>query len=1044
MASVIDYAVRNRLLVTIGFLLAAFAGYQALRNLTIDAVPDITPVQVQVLTTAPALAPLEVEQFITYPVEAAMSGLPGLEEIRSTSRYGLSAVTIIFEEGIDHYFARQLVNERLAEAKEAIPAEMGEPAMGPLTTGLGEIYQFVVKGNGYSPMELRTLLDWEIAFRLRTVPGVVEVNAWGGLAKQYEVVLDPQELIAHQLTLGQVIAAVEQNNANAGSGYIERNQEQYVIRGEALVEDIRDLEEVVVDTGERGSPIFLKQVAEIREGGMLRIGGATANGEGETVIGMVQMLAGENAQQVVQEVKQKLEEIQKSLPEGVEIHPYYDRAKFVSRVLRTVTTNLVEGGLLVIGVLFLFLASFRGGLLVALAIPLSMFFAFAGMFLAGVSGNLMSLGAIDFGLIVDGSVVMIENIMRRLRGGSNSGAAARAGGTEVARPVFFAVVIIIVVYVPVLSLTGTEGTMFRPMASTVIFALVGSLLVALLLMPALASIVLRPPKKGREGKTGSNHETWLVRSLRRLFGPVLSVAVRHRFLTFSTAAIIFVTSLGLASRLGTEFLPELDEGDIVINAWRLPSVALSESLASTTRLERTLQRFPEVEDVVSRTGSPEVATDVMGIELSDVFVNLRPRSEWTTATTKAELIEEMSETIERDLPAMGVSFTQPIEMRFNELIAGIRSDVGAEIFGPDLDQLENLGAGVLDVLSSIPGASDLRAEQVSGLPMVRIVVDRRQMARYGINAAAVLETVEATRVGHRAGLVFEGNRRFPLIVRFDDSVSRDLQSLAAIPVDDPRGRVIPLGQVASLSYSTGPAQVSRSQVQRRLVVEANVRGRDLGGFVQEARRRVAEEVTLPPGYFIEWGGEFENLERAVSRLTVVVPVALILIFVLLYMALGSVRLAFLIFLNVPFALSGGIFALLMRQMNFSISAAVGFIALFGIAVLNGVVLVTHMKQSLLEGNGHDLDRVAVRSAHARFRPVLMTATVASLGFLPMALSHGIGAEVQRPLATVVIGGLVSSTLLTLLVIPAVFRWFAGGLVKSSGVEPNGDFSVRPR
>ena len=1031
MEKIINYAVRNRFLVITGFLMASLAGFQGLRSLTIDAVPDITPVQVQVLTKAPALGPVEVEQFITYPVEAAMSGLPSLQEIRSTSRYGLSAVTIIFEEGVDRYFARQLVNERLGEAIDAIPAEMGKPAMGPLTTGLGEIYQFIVKGQGYSPMELRTLLDWEIAFRLRAVPGVVEVNAWGGLAKQYEVVVNPQALIAHQLTLEKIIVAVEQNNANAGSGYIERNQEQYIIRGEALLEDVRDLEEVVVDTGERGSPIFLKQIAEIREGGMLRIGGATANGEGETVIGMVQMLAGENAQQVVRRVKQKLEEIQKSLPDGVEIHPYYDRAKFVTRVLQTVTTNLVEGGLLVVAVLFLFLGSFRGGLLVALAIPLSMLFAFGGMYISGISGNLMSLGAIDFGLIVDGSVVMIENILRRLRGEGSSQAAVAAtvGGREVARPVFFAIVIITVVYIPVLSLTGTEGIMFRPMVSTIIFALVGSLGVALLLMPALASIVLGSPKKNREEKPESNHETWLVRNVRRLYGPLLSLTIRHRFLTFSAAAIVFAFSLGLGTQLGTEFLPKLDEGDLVINAWRLPSISLSESLASTTRLERLLRRFPEVEEVVSRTGSPEVATDVMGIELSDVFVNLRPRSEWKTTLTKAELIEKMSEAIEWELPAMGVSFTQPIEMRFNELIAGIRSDVGVEIFGPDLNQLEDLGATVLSVLSTIPGASDLRAEQVSGLPMVRIVVNRRELARYGINAAAILETVEAIRVGHKAGLIFEGNRRFPLIVRFDDSVSRDLDSMAAIPVHDPEGRVIPLGQVADLSYSTGPAQVSRSQVQRRLVVEANVRGRDLGSFVQEAQRRIAEEVELPPGYFIEWGGEFENLERALNRLIVIVPVALILIFVLLYMALGSARLSLLIFLNVPLALSGGILALLLRQMNFSISAAVGFVALFGVAVLNGVVLVSHMKQTLLKEKGADLDSVAVRAAHARLRPVLMTATVASLGFIPMALSQGMGAEVQRPLATVVIGGLITSTLLTLLVIPAVFRWFAGGLTK---------------
>ena len=1019
MHRIVDLALENRILVIVVTCLFVIAGSFSLKHLTIDAVPDITNVQVQILTKSPSLGPVEIERFITYPVEAAMNGLPRLSEIRSISRYGLSSVTVIFEESVNIYFARQLVSERLNTALEAIPQNLGRPELGPLTTGLGEIYQFTVEGEGYTPMQLRTILDWEIAYRLRSVPGVVEVNTWGGKAQQYHVVINPQSLIAFRLSLASVFEALEKNNANVGSGYIERNQEQYIIRGEALISSIYDIENIVVGHNREGVPIFIKNLGTVEKGSMLRIGAATEDGRHETVIGLVQMLAGANARDVVARVKAKVTEVQASLPPGVAIRPFYDRAQFVERVLRTVTVNLMEGGLLVIAVLFVLLGSFQGGLLVALAIPLSMLFAFIGMYYLGISGNLMSLGAIDFGLIVDGSVVIMENILRKRS--ENPDAAvlelARQGGREVARPVFFAVLIITLVYLPILTLTGTEGKMFRPMAVTVIFALLGSLIVAMTVIPVLASFLFRKKPKGPE----MEHETWLVRITRRRYVRTLQWTMAHRGTTVIVALIVLATTVVLARRLGTEFVPELDEGDILINALRLPSVSMSESIASTLMIERVLKQFPEVALVVSRTGSPEVATDLMGIELSDIFVMLRPRDQWTTAKTKEALIERMADRLAHEIPGVGITFTQPIEMRFNELVAGIRSDVGVKVFGDDLDALKAKADQVARVLNSIPGAADVKAEQVAGLPMARIIVNRSEIARYGINASEVLATVEAIRAGRNVGTVYEGRRRFDLVARFPDAASKDLESLAQIPAGGNNGRqIVPLGQLAKLEYSTGPAQISREQIQRRVVVEANVRGRDLGGFVREARARVAREVKLDPGYYIEWGGQFENLERASSRLFLVVPLTLGLIFSLLYFTFKSARMALIIFLNVPFAATGGVFALALRDMPFSISAAVGFIALFGVAVLNGVVLLSYVLT--IQESGKSSSDSAYEGAQVRYRPVMLTALVASLGFIPMALSHGMGAEVQRPLATVVIGGLLTSTTLTLLVLPTVYAW----------------------
>jgi cobalt-zinc-cadmium resistance protein CzcA len=1015
---IVDFSLENRPLVLIAAALTTLGGGYALTQLPIDAVPDITNVQVQVLTKAPALGPVEMEQFITYPIEAAMNGLPRLHEIRSVSRYGLSAVTVVFEDGVDVYFARQLVNERLSQAREAIPQGLGSPEMGPVTTGLGDVLQFTVEGEGVSAMERRTILDWLIAPRLRAVQGVTEVNAWGGLPRQYQVVVDPARLQAYRIALKDVFEAVERGTRNAGGGYIEHNREQYILRGEGLVGSLADIEKIVLKAGEEGTPVTVGSVAKVREGAMLRIGVATMDGRGETVIGLVQMLAGENALQVATRARQAVEELQPSLPPGVRIVPYYDRAVFVRRVIRTVGTNLVEGALLVVAVLFAFLGNVRAGLIVASAIPLSMLLAFTGMVESRISANLMSLGAIDFGLIVDGAVVMVENVVRRLGEPAGRDKTVRQltseAAHEVVRPVTFGIGIIILVYLPILSLGGIEGKMFKPMAWTVVFALAGSLLLTLTLTPVLASLLLR--------RTGHEHEPPFVGRLRRLYLRGLEACLSHRALVLSGGLVAVVVGALLGTRLGGEFIPRLDEGDISISAVRPASVAISEVAAGTGRMERVLKRFPEALTVVSRSGSPELATDVMGIELGDVFVILRPRSEWTTVRTKGELVLKMSEALGEAVPGIGFSFTQPIEMRFNELIAGVRSDVGVKLFGDDLEVLRERGERIARVVASVPGAADVKLEQTAGLPVIRVRVDRDRCARYGISVGDVLDTVEAARAGKVVGTVFEGQRRFSLVVRFDDETTRSLDALGNVPVASPSGASLPLGQLAEITLDSGPAQISREAVRRRIVVETNVRGRDVASFVAEARERLAREVPLPSGYTIRWGGQFENLQAATDRLLVVVPLSLGLIFAMLYFSFNALKPAALIYLNVPFAATGGVLALALRGLPFSISAGVGFIALFGVAVLNGVVLVTQIRD-LEQETDLPLHDVLRRACGLRMRPVLMTALVASLGFVPMALAAGTGAEVQRPLATVVIGGLVTSTLLTLFIVPTVYSLF---------------------
>lgn len=1015
MERLFDLSLRYRFFTVMAMTLVIISGLWSFSHLTIDAMPDLTPVQVQILTRSPALGPVEVEQFITFPIEASLNGLPALRELRSVSRYGLSAVTVIFEDSTDIYRARQLVTERLSRAMEQIPTEYGRPLIGPLTTGLGEVYQFTVKGPGYSAMTLRTLLEWDIGMRLRSVPGVVEVNMWGGEPQQFQVVVDPAKLLSYKLSLRQVFDALERNNAIAGGGYIERHREQLLIRGEALATDVADLARIVVTHGTGGVPIYISDIADVRAASALRIGAATAMGDGETVIGMVQMLAGQNAQEVVERVKGRVREIETLLPPGVVIEAYYDRTLLVSEVIHTVRNNLIEGGLLVIAVLFLFLGNLRAGLIVASAIPLSMLIAFNGMVWAGQSGNLMSLGAIDFGLLVDGSVVMVDNILRRLAKQGHASPQVRlrevqAAGREVLHPMTLAVSIIILVYIPILSLTGIEGKMFRPMAVTVIFALAGSLVLAMTMTPLLSYWFV--------GGTGRHENTRAIRILRGAYEPCLQWAMTHPRWVVIPAAGLFVLSLGIASWLGIEFVPRLDEGDIAMQVWRLPSVSLSESIQTALDIERVLRQFPEVVQVVTRTGSPEVATDVMGVELSDVFIILKPKQDWTTAQTRDELIAKMKPAILDKVPGVGLGFTQPIEMRFNELIAGTRSDLAVKIFGPDLEILKQQAEAVARVLETVRGAADVKVEQVAGLPLLRVIVDREQIARYGLTADDVLTLVQTTRAGRVVGTVVQGPRRFDLVVRLVESASADPVTLGNLLIPTTHGELVPLGRVADIQVDTGPAQISREHVQRRIVVETNIRERDLGSFVAEAQHQIAREVSIPTGYEITWGGQYEHLQEATGRLAVVVPITLLLILGVLSVIFGAMRPALLIFLNVPLALSGGILGLWIRGLPLSISAVIGFVALFGIAVLNGVVMVSHIRQ--LESDGIPTDQAVRQGAMDRLRPVLTTALVASLGFLPMAIATTMGAEVQRPLATVVIGGLVTSTALTLLLIPTVY------------------------
>ena len=1008
--AIITWSLEHRFVVILVGLGILVLGLVAFQTLPIDAFPDTTPVQVQINTVAEALSPLETERQITALVEQAISGLPHLEEVRSISKFGLSQVTVIFEDGSNIYESRQVVMERLQSVE--LPPGIARPQLGPVATGLGEVFHYLVTGEGKRLSELRTAQDWIVKPQLRSVEGVAEVNTWGGDERQIHVIVDPRDLQARGLTLGQLIDALESNNANVGGGVMDVAGSASLIQGIGIVTKPTDVERIVVAAHE-GIPIQVQDVARVVEGREIRRGAVTADGVGEVVLGLGFMLMGENSHDVTSRLKLRLQEVAKSLPAGIHVEPVYDRTELVDRVLHTVRTNLFEGALLVIAVLFVFLGNFRAGLIVASAIPLSMMVAFDLMARAGIAGSLMSLGAIDFGLIVDSSVIMIENSVRRLSEDHTDRSRldiVRDAAIEVRKPTMFGELIIMIVYLPILFLEGVEGKLFRPMALTVIFALAGSLVLSLTLMPVLASLFL--PRRAREG------DNVIVRTLGRVYLPVLRTAIRRPWAVVGAGLLVIANAGFLATRLGSEFVPRLGEGAVVVNTIRLASVSLDESARYGIQIEKALLAgFPdEIERVWTRSGTAEVATDPMGVELSDVFVTLKPRSAWKRAATQQALVASMEKVLDQ-LPGMRMVFTQPIEMRVNEMVAGIRSDVGVKLFGDDFEVLKARAKEIDAVLKTIPGAADVVTEQVTGQPVVQIEVDRDAIARHGIPVREVLDVVEA--LGTReVGVLQEGDRRFPIAVRIDDSYRKDVKTLGKLLVTASGGQRIPLRELATIRTVEGPSTINREWAKRRVVIQANVRGRDVGGFVAEARQAIDRQVKLPAGYFVRFGGQFEHLERARRRLTLVVPMALALIFILLYFTYGRVSDALRVFSAVPFAAVGGIVALWLRGIPFSISAGVGFVALSGVAGLNAMVLVSTLRR--LHHHGMPYREAIEAAATRRLRPVLMTALVASLGFVPMALSTGIGAEVQRPLATVVIGGILSSTLLTLLVLPALY------------------------
>jgi cobalt-zinc-cadmium resistance protein CzcA len=1045
---ILSFAIRQRWLVMIGVLAMAGFGAWNFTRLPIDAVPDITNVQVQVNSRAPGYSPLEVEQRITFPIETAMGGLPRLESTRSLSRYGLSQVTVIFKDGTDIYFARQLVNERIQQVRDQLPTAI-ETAMGPISTGLGEIYMYTIEarpearkagGEKYSPTDLRTIQDWIVRPQLRTVAGVSEVNTVGGFERQFHVHPDPDQLMAYKLSFRDIMTALASNNANVGAGYIERNGEQYLVRTPGQVVNLDEIKEIVVGS-RNGVPVRVSDVADVSEGTDLRTGAATLNGK-EVVLGTAMLLIGENSRTVAQRVAAKLKEIGRSLPEGVIAHTVYDRTRLVEATIATVARNLFEGALLVVVVLFLTLGNFRAAVETACVIPLSMLFAITGMVEDKVSANLMSLGAIDFGIIIDGAVIIVENCLRLLaveqrRLGRILSREERfetifAGSREVIRPSLFGTFIIAVVYLPILTLTGVEGKMFTPMALTVLMALTGASILSMTFVPAAVALLV----------TGSisEHENFFMRTARRVYALLLAASIRNRFGVAVIAALLVVVCGIAASRMGGEFIPSLDELDASAEVVRIPSVSLTQSVAMEAMLERRLLKLPEVKEVFARTGTAEVATDPMPQSTSDNYIMLKPRKDWPDPEKpKAAVVAEIQEAAE-DVPGNAYGFSQPIQQRMNELISGVRSDVAVKIFGDNLDELIQAASRVQAVLQKVEGAADVKAEQAAGLPVLTVQLNRQTLSRYGINVADVQNLVEMAVGGKNAGRLFEGDRRFDIVVRLPEQLRSDIDAIRSLPVPLPptespakataalwgssplaQIRYVPLSELAQVDLKPGPNLISREDGKRRIAVTTNVRGRDLSSFIADAQNQVMEKVKLPPGYWIGWGGQFEQLISATQRLMIVVPLALFLIFLLLFISLGSMPDALLVFSGVPLALTGGVVALLLRGIPLSISAGIGFIALSGVAVLNGLVIISFIEK--LRREGQPLVDAVREGALTRLRPVLMTALVASLGFVPMAIATGAGAEVQRPLATVVIGGVISSTILTLLVLPALYVLF---------------------
>ncbi|OWQ91401.1 CusA/CzcA family heavy metal efflux RND transporter [Roseateles aquatilis] len=1030
---IIRFAIEHRWLVMLAVFGMAALGVFSYQKLPIDAVPDITNVQVQINTGAPGYSPLETEQRVTYPIETVMAGLPGLQQTRSLSRYGLSQVTVIFNDGTDIYFARQLVNERIQSARSQLP-EGVTPNIGPISTGLGEIFLWTVesepgakKPNGelYTPADLREIQDWVIKPQLKNVTGVTEINSIGGFAKEYHVAPDPSKLSSYGLTLSDVVTALDRNNANVGAGYIERRGEQYLIRAPGQVRSITDIGNIVL-LNAGGVPVRVRDVATVEIGRELRTGAATDNGR-EVVLGTVFMLIGENSRTVSQAVAKKMAEINANMPKGVHAVTVYDRTKLVDKAIATVKKNLIEGAVLVIAILFLFLGNIRAAILTAMVIPLSMLFTFTGMVNQKVSANLMSLGALDFGIIIDGAVVIVENCVRRLAHAQEHKGRLLTrserfhevflASQEARRPLLFGQLIIMIVYLPIFALAGVEGKMFHPMAFTVVIALVGAMILSITFVPAAVALFI--------GKKVAEKENWLMSWARRVYEPLLNYVMGAKAVVLTFAAVMIVLTGLIAARMGSEFIPSLNEGDFAIQALRIPGTSLTQSLTMQQQLESTLKaKFPEIDRVFARTGTAEIASDPMPPNISDGYVMLKPQDEWPDPKrTRDDLLAAVQAEAAK-LPGQNYEFSQPIQLRFNELISGVRSDVAVKIFGDDMEVLNATAQKIQGLLQGIQGSSEVNVEQTTGLPMLSVTVDRERTARYGLNVQDVQDTL-ATAVGGRdAGIMFEGDRRFGILVRLPEVLRADVEAIKRLPIPMPVGadgarRFIPLSEVADFTTAPGPNQVSRENGKRRIVVSSNVRGRDLGSFVAEAQQLIGAQVQVPTGYWMVWGGQFENLQSATQRLQIVVPVSLLLVFVLLFAMFGNMKDGFIVFTGIPFALTGGIVALWLRDIPLSISAAVGFIALSGVAVLNGLVMISFIRN--LRESGKRLDEAIHEGALTRLRPVLMTALVASLGFVPMALATGTGAEVQRPLATVVIGGILSSTALTLLVLPILYR-----------------------
>lgn len=1038
---IIRFSLNRKLIVLLFTAVIFLYGIYSVFHIPIGAVPDITNNQVQVITTSTNLSTEDIEQFITYPIEMEMANLPGVQEIRSISKFGLSVVTIVFNEDMGTYLPRQLIAEKIKTASELIPEGFGSPEMGPISTGLGEVYQYVLDvkpefKDRYSVADLRTIQDWIVKRQLSGIPGVVEINTWGGYLKQYEVAINPSRLKAMNITTGEIVTALEKNNSVAGGAYIEKVNQSYFIRGEGKINSIEDIENIVVKNVD-GISVLVKDIATVQFGSANRFGAITGNGEGEKVLGQIMMLKGADSKETINAIKERVDEVQKALPEGVYINAFLERSELVAKTTFTVAENLILGCLIVIFVVVLLLGNFRSGLVVASVIPLSLLFAISLMRIFGIDANLMSLGAIDFGIIIDGAVIIVEFVSAQMTANASKLAHLSAAdrkkeidritlgsSSTMMNSAIFGQLIILIVFIPILSLSGVEGKMFRPMALTFSFALVGAMLLCLTYVPVASSLLIKPQQQKRNGISVS-----IIRLLTRCYLPVITWALRHTKKTLAGAVALLVLAIVIFTRMGGEFIPQLDEGDFVIQPVLKTGTSLAKTIETTTLIEKTiLNKFPEVDQIVSRIGAAEVPTDPMSMEESDIIVKMKPKSEWVSAKSKDELADKIKDELEATIPNMEIEFTQPIEMRFNELISGTRSDVAIKIFGEDLGIIAEKAEQIKQAISNVEGAADIIVEKIDGLPQMTVEYNRTRIAQYGLNISDINNIVSLSFAGTTVGNVFEGERRFDLVIRLEENLRNDIEDLKNLYVSLPDGGQIPLRELAKVEYTEGPAKISRDDTKRRAVIGVNVRNRDMESVVKDISTIINEKVNLPPGYTVTYGGQFENMQNALTRLKIAVPVALCLIFVLLYFAFGSIRETMLVFTAIPLSAVGGILLLWMRGMPFSISAGVGFIALFGIAVLNGIVLVEHLKDLKHRGM-KNVDELILKGTVDRLRPVTLTAAAAALGFLPMAISSSAGAEVQRPLATVVIGGLFTATLLTMIVLPILFKMFDKNLTK---------------